>query len=928
MVGLIGRSAGRGRSWYVDSNGATQFVPTPETTIYYASSINGSSANNGLTPATPKLWTGDCMNLMTNGKPDWLLVERGSVYSGSLGYTSASSNPLTGTMSANWNRSGRSSTDPMYLGPYGTGARPVFKDNGLANFGNNAFYQTAQSGGAYVAVKGFEFRADSYDPSSPTYASFRLNGTTTSSSTTVAMTNTTGISTGMLVFGSGINGASVQSIVPNTSITISSGAGFSSVTAIPLQFWYNNSISMFSPNGQATWLLFEDCYGHYAGYGTLGNGNTFLETYETPRDAEVIFRRCYSRQSKRVGLGGGHLLIADRPRGIRYLCEENVSVGCSTDQLNWDAYNTGQVQGYYVHDNHPTNTFRRNTVSEPGANGLQNRDGGPVIDNLMVRNGIAILNGTGAGHWNILTTDWNVVAHGGDINQGIRLATAAASSGTTLKVDAVKTNSWTTATFIQNLDNPGSIAGDATIPLTSRFATFISDGSGITLSTAIAAGKRGDGVQVGDRIAFLDLRGQGLDLASSNVITPRETPYTIDLGNGSSLYPPSGTVTMTIATQCVVSNSGFTYIEGAPVSYTTTGALLSPIVANTIYYVRNPTASTYNLSATPTGALIDTSASSQSGVHTRKGTVDYYFPEPLPSWVQAGMTIGSSNVSAFPSSGKTTIASIASDRLTFTTTDGNSLAVQGGNYLYGHEQNRFYVWDDSVGNTASYNPTPAVAGPNNAFVFNDSPNRDSTGATALGQQIWSQKIDGNGNTYYNWSTDPTKNVNNRQYQFYAGNQVANTGTPTINLGSQSNTYPGAHVAAYEATLRGTTFVATITPNGSNGGYLDIVSGTAPLVGDHIFDQNFAGTTPLDCKVLRQETAARYTIASTRVNISSSLGQTTMVSGSIDKFLDLALQNSEASYDTRYTAHACNEFIRGKLGMTLFGAVTYPQADQY
>ncbi|MEW6314150.1 MAG: hypothetical protein AB1513_08950 [Pseudomonadota bacterium] len=78
-----------------------------------------------------------------------------------------------------------------------------------------------------------------------------------------------------------------------------------------------------------------------------------------------------------------------------------------------------------------------------------------------------------------------------------------------------------------------------------------------------------------------------------------------------------GTSTITIANPAVINkgtSSGLA--NGMPVMWTTTGALPSPFVAGTVYYVTNVGASTCNLSATVGGAAIDTTGGSQSGTHT------------------------------------------------------------------------------------------------------------------------------------------------------------------------------------------------------------------------------------------------------------------------------------------------------------------------
>ena len=80
------------------------------------------------------------------------------------------------------------------------------------------------------------------------------------------------------------------------------------------------------------------------------------------------------------------------------------------------------------------------------------------------------------------------------------------------------------------------------------------------------------------------------------------------------------TVTMTIATPCVVTDTGHTKIDGDMVRFSTTGDLPTGLVVDTTYYVVNAATDTYELSATSGGASIDTSGT-QSGTHTVKTVV-------------------------------------------------------------------------------------------------------------------------------------------------------------------------------------------------------------------------------------------------------------------------------------------------------------------
>ena len=74
---------------------------------------------------------------------------------------------------------------------------------------------------------------------------------------------------------------------------------------------------------------------------------------------------------------------------------------------------------------------------------------------------------------------------------------------------------------------------------------------------------------------------------------------------GVLLNSIGGTVTLTVATPCVITLSTV-LAEGTAISLTTTGALPSGLTAGTTYYLRNVDGLTANLSASPAGALIST----------------------------------------------------------------------------------------------------------------------------------------------------------------------------------------------------------------------------------------------------------------------------------------------------------------------------------
>ncbi|MCS4508886.1 hypothetical protein [Xylophilus ampelinus] len=82
-----------------------------------------------------------------------------------------------------------------------------------------------------------------------------------------------------------------------------------------------------------------------------------------------------------------------------------------------------------------------------------------------------------------------------------------------------------------------------------------------------------------------------------------------------SILGAVATVTVSIASPGMVMWAAHGQAEGTPVVFTTTGALPTGLVAGTVYFVRNPGADTFQLSAAAGGAVIATSGT-QSGIHT------------------------------------------------------------------------------------------------------------------------------------------------------------------------------------------------------------------------------------------------------------------------------------------------------------------------
>lgn len=94
---------------------------------------------------------------------------------------------------------------------------------------------------------------------------------------------------------------------------------------------------------------------------------------------------------------------------------------------------------------------------------------------------------------------------------------------------------------------------------------------------------------------------------------------TVAIGAGPA-WSNTATITMTIAGPGVVTWTGHGLAEGAPVVFTTTGALPTGITAGTTYFVgRSPATNTFNVSTTVANAAAGTfitTSGTQSGTHT------------------------------------------------------------------------------------------------------------------------------------------------------------------------------------------------------------------------------------------------------------------------------------------------------------------------
>jgi hypothetical protein len=168
------------------------------------------------------------------------------------------------------------------------------------------------------------------------------------------------------------------------------------------------------------------------------------------------------------------------------------------------------------------------------------------------------------------------------------------------------------------------------------------------------------------------------------------------------------------------------------------------------------------------------------------GTTTWTFNNPLlPTWIVPGMNVAVFQVPGAFTGGQTTVASVAPDGSSMTTTGASLIS------LAGNEQSIFVIW--TTGDTSHF--PVATIGPNNVYTGNSSFDPTSTGSFAYAPQDHTQATLGNGNYYYNWNSNPALNI--QDFSTLGTNQE----TPTLNVAG-STACPNATIESYDALIGG------------------------------------------------------------------------------------------------------------------------------
>ncbi len=156
-VNAVGQSAWTAWVTVITAQGGwTVLSPSLDTRTVYVSSSQGNDSNTGLTEAAPKKTIAAGKSLLRNGFPDWLLLRKGDTWTNeSLG---------------EWQKSGRSLTEPMVISTYGASpARALLKtgvEGGFTRLGGVGGPATLK----HITIVGLHFVPHLYNGSS-NYAS-------------------------------------------------------------------------------------------------------------------------------------------------------------------------------------------------------------------------------------------------------------------------------------------------------------------------------------------------------------------------------------------------------------------------------------------------------------------------------------------------------------------------------------------------------------------------------------------------------------------------------------------------------------------------------------------------------------------------------------------------------------------------------------
>jgi len=251
---------------------------------------------------------------------------------------------------------------------------------------------------------------------------------------------------------------------------------------------------------------------------------------------------------------------------------------------------------------------------------------GSYNDITPIRSTVTLPNNPFTGNGTTTVTVTTTSAHGAGIGDFVTFSGATGTYDTTFNAEFQIVTVPTTTTFTITTGSAISAGSYGGASVSAAFQLTVGPAIQEPLSGWGASwwglGSWGNGLTSSISIRIWSANNWGEDL----IFGPRGGGlYYWDATNGVTtrgvnVNTLGGTVTFTIATPCVATFSVL-LAEGTAVQFSTTGALPTGLSTATTYYLRNVDGATANLSATPTGAIIDTSGS-QSGTHSVSLLVD------------------------------------------------------------------------------------------------------------------------------------------------------------------------------------------------------------------------------------------------------------------------------------------------------------------
>lgn len=815
-----------------------------------------SATLSSFTPTLPCFSPVTAQGRMRDNKPDWVVLKKGDEWCG--GWSGAGSGSFT--------KNGLSTSAPQLFTAYGVGARPKFK-----TCGQNVPCALATSTvrGRYAAMVGIECYVEYMDPASPDFLGVMVTATATSGSNVLTgVSNVTGdyanLTTSFYAYGSGIVTNAVTSINTGAgTITLTANASFSGTMQV--QFVKTNSIAYLSMTNSTTLFILEDDYFNYTTFSINP-----LPVSETTETNFRIRRNIIANPYTYAGAGGSPFL------GNTYVgpsvVEENFNYHVCWNETVWSAPGSNQCHAWYIHDPYRSLSFVRNITAQSSGNAGQIRNGGEIYDNLSINNPIG---------WNQVpfalplggTVSYNTVTGSGETILGLRIASAATAVGNAvLHVPGVINSGISTflSRSVDNLDNPGSITGSSS----SLGADTI------TMNTNVAAGQRGNGVQIGDRIQISVYGGQGDNTRASGGILLATGPGVV-----SGFYPV-GTSTFYVQASFPIPawvvpgmkiQAGPPYGTAFPPGDTTVASIAGD-----------------RLSLTPADPSIYSSFTAHTSgnqLFIDSGTPPAGAPQTI---VRANGTV------------LATIFSGTSSPFTLSASVGTipTEAMTCGIPLPAFEigANGYFLIYTPATDVSTYWPTNVMT--QNIYTNNLSKGKAGGASFAIAPQPGTQGASLPNNYIYNWNPDPTLNVLDQ-----SGNPGKNVLTPQLrSCGGTGgltcgNDKPNLYVEAYEATLNTNNITASIFTNAFGGTVLRVTSGSVSR-GIRVF-----GTGVIPALILSDLGGGDWLIDEGQVVSSRA-----MYTGSLANFYACARAQSKDNWNPACTAHAVNEFFRAEVGI--------------